>query len=197
MPRNLWSVTVATAALGGGLRAQPASKAAAPPTREAPARSPFASYRTRVAGVADSAVYSTYSFSNSEMLDALVHAPDSPTPEFQARFDTLAANATHSASVIGRLSKDFDMVAPPAGLDRVHGQILEALGHLKAAMDSVFSTALACKYEPKSTYHCHLPAASAGLAVLTANGEYLDARKRVATLLQEHGLSLPRMRDRK
>jgi hypothetical protein len=101
------------------------------------------------------------------------------------RAEYLGLSAMRARSEIAEKAKDFDATSPPAGLDRVHEQIMEALHHLSGAADSLGRTSSDCL-----TDLCRLSMARSLVAVLTARNEYDAARVRAQRLLADKEVAL-------
>jgi hypothetical protein len=146
-------------------------------------------YAARLERTADSAFIAGNSISDSLVIDLVKHSMlEKEISKPLVPFDS-AARLT-AANEITSFTNDFDVVAPPAELERGHGQLMEALQRLAAGHDSVQKYAIRCNSRSGNLGYCSTPFVKAVGEMLGGQNDYLAARRRVASILATRGVAL-------
>ena len=105
-------------------------------------------------------------------------------------FEAAGLLARRGGDAARRFADDFDVVPPPAGLERAHQQTMEALRQwITATRDSAFRASFPCKEAPRSD-PCGIAWASAAARRSQARTQYWLARNRAAALLREQRVAI-------
>ena len=156
-----------------------AAAQSASPTSRRSRISPDSEYALRVATVADSTVI-LLRFLDDQPTKAT--STNELTPGEAQYFGKMAQ--VYRPRVVER-ANDFDVHAPPKGLERVHAQLVSAIRRVGTTVDSASGWAHICDNEM-----CLNRTRNAIVGMMDARREYLAARARASSVLQERGLSL-------
>ena len=142
-------------------------------------------YADRMQETADRAARELDFISREQQRELSMRTQLASAPHDGLTFDAVGLLARRSANVARRLADDFDVVPPPAGLERAHQQTLDALRQwITATNDGTFRASFPCKEAPRSE-QCAIEWAAASARRAQAQTQYWLARNRSAALLRE------------
>jgi hypothetical protein len=147
-------------------------------------------YAFRVQGAADRAARELDFISREQQRNFSMRTQLAGVPSNGLTFDAVGLLARRSANVARRLADDFDVVPPPAGLERAHQQILDALRQwITATDDGTWRASFPCREAPRSD-QCGIEWATASKRRAQAQTQFWFARNRTAALLREQRVAI-------
>mgnify|MGYP001614219770 CR=1 FL=1 len=152
--------------------------------------SAMARYAARIVETADRAIGAVAFLTPEDVVDLVKGSITASSPPERRSFDSTGRLALHALGEIERRTKDFDVVAPPAQLERAHAQMMAALQRVSQGLTLLVRQTTRCKSRPGDFAYCSTPLTDATIDVMGGEREYDEARGRAARLLGEQGLSL-------
>jgi hypothetical protein len=152
-------------------------------------------YAVRMQEKADRAARELDFISHRQQIVLSMRTQVTGVPSNGLTFDAVTLLAHRSGDVARRLTDDFDVVPPPAGLERAHQQVIDALRQwITATSDGIFSASLRCRDAPRSD-RCGMEWATSSTRRAQAQALYWRARNRTAALLREQRVTIADILD--